>query len=259
MQTLYVLTRTSGRPEFFRVCRESVKSLTGFRVVHIVHCDDPLSEHYIDCDILVRGEAHGPWTGTAPYNLYNNRLLKSIPAGRPGWVHFIDDDDYYVAPDVFEKMLHNADRRKVHVGKVDRLTNVWPKHWGTQMSYQTECFATWSDLARNCTWWAYTGGDHFYSRQLTKKSTGVEWNDVMIARAQEGKMHGKLVDRGGRAATLPEPHPNTNVALKWFERKSMGQVKTMPYREAKVFEKHGVGRITYKGVERCYISLTTSS
>lgn len=57
MDTLYILTRSSGRAEFFRRCRESVKALTyPGPVVHIVHTDDP-RDRYVEGDIIVRGEA----------------------------------------------------------------------------------------------------------------------------------------------------------------------------------------------------------
>ena len=244
MDTLYVLTRTSGRPEFFRACRESVKALTGFNVVHIVHCDDPISEQYVECDILIRGEAHAKNVGSAPYNLYCNRLLKAIPG--EGWVHFMDDDDRYPAADCMEKLLHGADKDRLHVGKVERWEGkLFPASWGTQNSYQTECVAMWSTIAKRGKWWGNKSGDHYYTRQLTRLYD-VDWHDVKIGEMQESKGHGRLVDIGG--AVMKQELPADQLVWCKFKGAPI-KLMQMPYSEAKKHVANGSARITYRGTE----------
>lgn len=248
MQTLYVLTRTSGRPEFFRACRESVKALTGFNVVHIVHSDDPRNEQYIECDILVRGEAHGKHVGSAPYNLYCNRLLNAIPGD--GWVHFMDDDDRYPDPGCMAELLEGADAGRLHVGKVERWEGkLFPASWGTQKSYQTECVAMWSTIAKRAKWWANKSGDHYYTRQLTRHYD-VDWHDVKIGEMQETKGHGRKLDMGGKPAKPASMPADTMVWVKFMHRQSgTGRLMKMPYSEAVKLERNNSARITYKGTE----------
>ena len=106
---VYILIRTSKRPVFFSQMMETIKNQTYPNIITIVHTDDP-ADTYVSGDIIIRGERlkKSPQM-TAPYNLYNNTLLRSIPDGE-GWYHFIDDDDLYAAPDVIEKLVKYSRR-----------------------------------------------------------------------------------------------------------------------------------------------------
>lgn len=252
MDTLYILTRSSGRAEFFRRCRESVKALTyPGPVVHIVHTDYP-RDRYVEGDIIVRGEAHGPNMGSGPYNLYQNRLIDAIPSD--GWVHFLDDDYEYTAPDVFD-WLPDADPKMMHICKVKRGGDtVWSNRWKHQTSFQTECFVVRQKIAKMGKWWADKGGDHYYTRQLTKR-VKLDWHDILIVQAQEGKGHGARVDIGGVEPDYTKAYRSSEVVpFKMFRHKGRrqgGKLAEVPYGEALVLEKHGFGRVTYRGVTVC--------
>lgn len=250
-ERLYILSRTSGRPKFFARMRESVRALTWPNVVHIVHTDDP-RDTYVEGDIVVYGEAYPPHMGAATYNLYNNRLLNAIPG--QGWVAFIDDDDEYAAPDVFERLLVNGDKGRIHTGQVARWGD---KVWNTDSKvthrqFQTECFCAWSTIAKKGEWWSGKGGDHHYTRQLVKQARP-QWHEVLIARAQEGKGSGKRVDVGGAEPDLDNALPAAKeVDFKLFISKDLrrreGQFTKLRYSEARKLEREGFGRVTYKGV-----------
>ena len=257
-ETLYILTRTSGRPQFFKRCRETVKALTWpGPVVHIIHTDDP-RDTYVEGDIIIRGECLSPTFGRGYYNKYMNRLLEAIPRKKPGWVHMIDDDDEYLGPDVLN-WLSGENRNALHVFKTKRKgmrkrgkTVIFPKHWKNQLSFQTECFALWSDIAIKYKWWANKGGDHHYTRKITRKKTPIKWHDILATQAQEIKGHGRRYDAGGNMAYKPGMlDPKDNVYFKMFrneKKKKINQLIYIPAKEAEVMEKHGVGRITFKGV-----------
>ncbi len=256
-ETLYILTRTSGRPEYFKRCRESVKALTWpGPLVHIVHSDDP-RDTYVDGDIIIKGECLTPAFGRGFYNKYMNRLLEAIPKPH-GWVHMIDDDDEYLGADVLN-WLHSQDRKVMHVFKTRRKGMkkggkpvIFPKHWKNQLSFQTECFALWSDIAKRYRWWSQKGGDHQYTRKITRKGTAIKWHDVLATQAQEVKGHGRRQDAGGNMAYKPGMlDPETEVYFKMFrneKKKKINQLIKVPAGEAEIMEKHGMGRITYKGV-----------
>jgi len=251
MDRLYVLSRTQGRPDQFARMRESVRALTWpGGVTHIVHTCDP-RDIYVDGDIIVKGEVHGPYMGTAPYNLYNNRLIEAVT--EPGWVAFMDDDDEYAAPDVFERLLHKADKKIIHTGQAARWGDTV---WNTDPNdkkrniFQTECFSLWWDLAKKAKWPGDKGGDHYYTRRLTKKIPW-KWHEVLIARAQDGKGRGKLEDRDLDGCYPPEKKVTVKMFVNAGNKRGAGQLHDMPYFEARVFERHGMACVSYRGVEIC--------
>ena len=248
---VYILLRTSGRPEFFRRCYESILEQTYPNIVTVVHTDDP-RDTYVQGDIIIRGHAYHPKTGTAPYNLYNNRLLAAVPRNAWGWFHFIDDDDMYHDKNVIANLVKHADPEKINVARVKRWGNtVFPRAWGRQNSYQTECFFLHSVHAGLGSWWANKGGDHYYSRQITAKLK-INWIEgVYICKAQDGKGHGRKLDLGG-ARVDPIPIDGDVDVLIITERApelgKIGSIKRMPYAEAAKLEKQQKVKITFSGV-----------
>jgi hypothetical protein len=180
---------------------ESVKSQTYPNIITIVHTDNPVDD-YAQGDIIIRGERkNGPNMGNAPYNLYCNKLLESIPVDKhgEGWYHFMDDDDMYVSPDSIERFICRAKKTHVNIARSDRGNgNIWPRHWRGQKSFQTECFLLHTDHRLKATWHDKTAGDHYYSRQLTEDlRMPINWIEgLIVAKAQEGKGRGAKLDYG---------------------------------------------------------------
>jgi hypothetical protein len=246
METLYLLIRTSRRPEGFKVLMDSIKKLEYPKIVTIVHTDDP-RDNYAEGDILIRGEAYPIGMGTAPYNLYNNRLMSAIK--KDGWVHFMDDDDAYVAPNVFN-FLETANKENMQVAKVIRWNGqIFPKNWKKQKSFQTECFVIWSGIAKKYKWWSEKGGDHYFTRQITR-TVDIKWHDHVIAEAQNGKGHGKRIDINNEPVKTELPQ-DTKVWVKISKsaRAKMKGLQELTLMEGELMEKLGVGRITFKGVD----------
>lgn len=249
---VYILIRTSGRPKFFANLMESIKGQTYNNIVTIVHTDDP-GDTYVTGDIIIHGQRYDSAIGTAPYNLYNNALLQAIPDGE-GWYHFIDDDDMYNAPDAIEKLVFFAKRDCVNVARVRRWNDtIFPANWRQQLSYQTECFFLHTNHKDKATWWANKGGDHNYSRQLTK-ILPINWIDnLIICKAQEGKGHGRRYDLGERPPDVPikqveETDVLTVEFLKTvrspaFLRGTIGEIKQIRRDRAERLERKGKARI----------------
>jgi hypothetical protein len=251
---VYILIRTSGRPNFFNSMMETIKNQTYENIITIVHSDDPRDE-YVKGDIIINGTAFSPNYGNGPYNLYNNRLLKSIPK-KSGWFHFIDDDDEYYSDDVIEKLVKNSKRDHVNVGRVKRWNEtIWPKHWRNQKSFQTECFFIHTDYKKIGKWWGNKGGDHHYSKQLTK-ILPINWiEDLIICKAQEGKGHGRKFDKGGKKQDNSNKFkPDKEVAViclcrnrnsKKSDNFNLGELKYMKYGKALELEKEDKVKITH--------------
>jgi len=82
-----VITRTSGRPNFFANCRKSVLAQTR-PAFHLVISDDS-EDAYPEGDKVVRLPIRSEGRGV---NQYFNWVFQHIPAAHP-WVMFLDDDD----------------------------------------------------------------------------------------------------------------------------------------------------------------------
>ena len=189
---VYILIRTANRPIFFKNMMNSIKRQTYKNIITIVHSDN-VNDTYVEGDIIIRSERNES-LGNGFYNLYCNSLLAAIPDG-DGWYHFIDDDDMYYRDDVIERLVENSLRDHINVARVKRWNDtIFPKKFGTQNSFQTECFFLHTDHKNKATWWNYKGGDHNYTKQLTK-ILPINWIDnLIICKAQKGKGHGRRYD-----------------------------------------------------------------
>ena len=236
------------------MCMESVLSQTYKNIVTIVHTDDP-RDTYVQGDIIVKGSCYGPEYGSAPYNLYCNKLLDAIPEGE-GWYHFLDDDDMYASNDVIEKLVELSKRDHVNVAHVKRWGNkIMPPEWGdARKGFQTECFFLHTDHKNKARWWGNKNGDGNYSLKLLK-TMPVNWiENLLVCKAQTGKGHGRREDLNG---ITPECNLNPSdkvvvLALRPY-RKGLkrdwlmqGEKKWLDYSTAIMLEKEKIVRITYK-------------
>ena len=193
---VYILLRTSGRPNFFEVCYKSIIQQDYPNIVVITHIDNEQDKLYAKGDIIV-STPNVSRNKKGFYNLFCNTLLDSIPDG-DGWYHFIDDDDKYTAPDCISKMVSMAKKECINIARSKRdRGKVWPRTWGKQKSYQTECFFLHTSHKDKARWPDHTGGDHYYSGQLTAiHNLLINWTDenFIICEAQIGKGHGRRLD-----------------------------------------------------------------
>jgi len=112
MQVINIITRTFNRPEFFKVCQESILCQTYKNINHIVgsevHCDYykdyiPLQRQIASDIPQLRGNYKAPW------NLHLNILAEHV---KEGWVMYLDDDDRFATADalkIIENQLHDED------------------------------------------------------------------------------------------------------------------------------------------------------
>jgi hypothetical protein len=194
MIPVYILIRTAGRPKFFKKCFASIRSQTYPNIITITHSDNP-RDKYVKGDIIVKSPRNTA-AGRGFFNLYCNVLLAAIPPG-PGYYHFIDDDDIYAAPNVIEKFVKNAKETHINVARVQRWSGaIWPKAWKGQKVFQTECFllhTKWKNIAK---WPSKKGGDHSYTKQITRKLP-INWIEgLLVCKAQQGKGRGLRLDLG---------------------------------------------------------------
>ena len=251
---VYILIRTSGRPAFFKACMDSVCSQTYKNIITLVHTDDP-RDTYVTGDIIVKGVALPKQYGSGTYNLYNNTLLKNIP-DQPGWIYFLDDDDVLYEPDSIEKLVSQCKKTHVNVCRVVRWNGtVHPAGWKKQKTFQTECFMIHTDHKNVGRWWSELGGDHNYTEQLTDKLP-INWiENLIVCKAQEGKGHGKRLDKNGKqkktdiTGRVSVFGIRANRTGARFERIRQGEFKLMPIDAAEALEARGIVKITYPDIK----------
>jgi len=99
-----ILTRTSGRPNAFKRCVESVSNQTYGNINHIIITDSNYNLEYInkyefndvcvvDREMAIKNDySINPNTGKySPHNLYFNGMKDKV---KDGWMIYLDDDDY---------------------------------------------------------------------------------------------------------------------------------------------------------------------
>ena len=115
-----ILTRTSNRPNGFKLTRNSIERQTYKNINHIVSYDNEDDLNYlnkygnltlvnIDKNKLIESDnSKTPNTGKySPHNLYFNEMIKYVNGG---WVLYIDDDDYFKDDNCIEKIVNEISR-----------------------------------------------------------------------------------------------------------------------------------------------------
>jgi glycosyltransferase involved in cell wall biosynthesis len=109
-----ILTRTSGRPNAFKRCVDTVKQQTYQNINHIIITDSKDNieyinqegywPHLVDRDLLIKNDnTTDPHTGPySPHNLYFNEVKHLV---KEGWVIYLDDDDYLFTEDTLQEIV----------------------------------------------------------------------------------------------------------------------------------------------------------
>ena len=110
-----ILTRTSGRPEGFKVALDSVRSQTYKNINHIIATDDINSEYYLQSENVnymffnrshfANKVAPSPARRSSiklPHNLYFNEMIKHV---KEGWILYLDDDDRLSSNTIIEELV----------------------------------------------------------------------------------------------------------------------------------------------------------
>src|SRR4030042_2075918 len=253
MLPVYILIRTSRRPEFFRRMMDTVRGQSYKSIVSVVYTDDPRDD-YVTGDIIIQGPIHDYTLGDATYNLYCNDLLKQVPSD-DGWVYFLDDDDELYDEFAIEKMVNASLKDYVNVFKVVRNRGkIVPERWENQRSFQTECFMIHASHRNKAKWWPHKGGDHNYSKQLTKIMP-IKWNDFLVCKIQEGKGYGHKQDKNGKGfhgtgrftekSKIAVYCTSTNRFGPEESHMRQGEKKLVLFSTAQNMERHGIGKIIY--------------
>lgn len=194
-----ILTRTSGRPDQFRRCRESIlKQKFNGDVRHIVCIDGPCE--YAEGDVIVPGRGliapevppkHRRYR-PAPYNLFINDALEAVEGG---WVYVLDDDDEFLTKDALARLEpHMNDRDNLVVCRFLMSKSVIPASWGEKLVMNDvpgSSILYHSDHKADGHWHGQYCGDFFAANNLVKKGLKLVWVNEVVAGTQVGPSEGK--------------------------------------------------------------------
>ncbi len=179
-----VLTRTSGRPRGFKLCRESITNQTYKNVRHLVSYDRPEDLEYVeqyDVDKLRVDYPSKPGKKEAVkglvyehYNLYCNDLLAQVESG---WILFLDDDDMLLGRRVLKKLARRISRldedtliifqTRYPNGKLLPEENFMEKNKIELYHIDTACFAFHSKYKEAAKWDGWRTADYRFLKDLS--------------------------------------------------------------------------------------------
>lgn len=212
---LYVITRTSQRPNFFKLNCQSLDQQQGVNLVHVVTCDDKASRVYINQEMdkaqtpthIVEVERQTRTdNGHFPYNLYCNQAqayIQALQASTPnGWIMYLDDDDSFTTPDAAATILkHCVNPNDLIIWKVQFPGHIAPpkRYFGRSVrpsGFSAIGFAYHSSLINKAQWDDRRGGDGRLIFKLSKvvKELGgkVVWIDEILTAINYDNGYGGL-------------------------------------------------------------------
>jgi len=203
-----IITRTSGRPEAFKRCYESVKRQTYKNINHIVLYDDIVNMSYLKnyediTPVMVDRQRlinfyDGPgitlqfkW---APHNLYNNTGLEHV---KDGYYMFLDDDDYLTNSRVIETLVNELEGEDTMlVFQMNMGGRLLPDERAMNTrsvelyNIGSPCFMVHSKWSNSVKWDALKCADYRYVKALNgiiPKTKFVKLNVATITQVGDGK------------------------------------------------------------------------
>lgn len=189
---LNILIRTSGRPNFFKRCYESVKAQT-YKDYRVLVSDDGDAEYLKDYPVEVFKVQRKP--GQCFWNNYFNDLLEQVG---DGWIIYLDDD-VTMRPDALEIISKRCtDKRRVIVwkykfasGRVIPEKEFWKKI-PTRKHIDTGCFCHHSKV--KVRWVSLRASDWRVILKLWQRKLKFVWIDRVLFEAGNNGDIGKKTD-----------------------------------------------------------------
>ena len=197
-----VITRTHGRPEFFKKCRESILNQTYKNMNHIVGTDTEC-DYYDKAIKLSSKEVQQPRlmpeynTYPAPWNLHLNELGTYV---KDGWVVYLDDDDVFSHRNAVKFMVNNIDdddqillwRVKININE-----NGWivPNNAAFGKKIEAGNFSGIGMMFHSkhlpIDWGSWSYGDFRAISQLLAKKLKPKWIDLVLTETQGRPNNGR--------------------------------------------------------------------
>ena len=215
-----ILTRTSGRPKYFKKCIESIQNQSYPNINHLISVDDDASEEYVKeyTDNYIRVERYkgkiprwDPVIGArrpAPYNLYLNDLRDQV---KEGWIMFLDDDDIFLKDNAVEEIINSINNEdELVLWKVKFPERIIPgnllfnKRMIALNHFSMIGFMYNKKYDDQAKFDYYSGGDFFFISQLAPKIPGSVWIDKVFTGIQRNDSMGGFGRKDDLSKNVPK-------------------------------------------------------
>ncbi|MDC8006284.1 glycosyltransferase [Aureisphaera galaxeae] len=189
-----ILTRTSNRPNGFKICRESIENQTYTNIRHIVSYDDSVDLEYLreyaNIDLVKVQPITDPPQNAgergkfkfAPYNLYCNELMEYV---REGWIIFLDDDDRFIDEHAVQHIVNQINEASKNTlllwqmrypdGALIPSNDLMDAEQIKLANIGAPCFTFHSKHKDKARWDCWKAGDFFFLKQLFQKIKKKKW------------------------------------------------------------------------------------
>lgn len=231
-----IITRTSGRPNSFKRCNESIKNQTYKNIRHIVSIDNLEDKKYVESTgsewffidkekIVAQPDIPDPKTGKKfIYNLYFNELFSKVT---DGWIIILDDDDYLAHENVIQKIvsLISSDNDMVLWQMKYPHGNVLPtaQEIGLQPRLGrigSPCIMVHSKIAKSIVWDGWKCGDYRYISKVWSKTTNKRWIAqplILLGGAGFG-LKKDINTESGDSNNIVKKTPNENIVDRFKDK-----------------------------------------
>ena len=193
MIMINILTRTSNRPNFFKINYESVKNQIlpeNVQINHIVSYDTDETEEYLkEYDDIIKVKItrlEKTIQNTFPYNLYFNEMLKYV---KTGYIIYLDDDDTLYSNDSISKIINYLVEDSILLWRViNKNETLYPTdyHFNKKQispnDFPINCFSYHTKWIDKIEWKGMKGGDYNYGIRLYKIINKIKTLNEIICR-----------------------------------------------------------------------------
>lgn len=253
-----IITRTSGRPNGFKRCHQSILNQSYPNIRHIVSIDRLEDAEYVkqyDVDyyfidkekIVAQPDIPDPKTGKRfIYNLYFNELFDKV---EEGWIMILDDDDYLSHKNAIRKIVNKIESNTdmVIFQMVYPNGSVLPtiQEMGVKPRLArigSPCILTHSGIAKTIRWDGWKCGDYRYISKVWDKTGEKKWVKQPIVLLGSGGGFGLRKDISSNEVLI-----KTENTLEHKQTKEMGKDNSVALKQFK--KKFNVKETTNNDVE----------
>jgi len=201
-----ILVRTSGRPNYFNTCINSIINQT-YKNINIFVANDKNEKYIIDYPVYpiqikkidnINPKPIGENYGVKfPYNLYLNDLQGAV---KEGIIMYLDDDDMLTNNDSIQNIVNEYKKgNKLIFWKVESLGRIIPsaKNWGKApvlCDISGIGFAFDNMYKELAVWEPYKRGDYRIAIKLYNEVNNKKYIDKILTKTQNGNNSGNRAD-----------------------------------------------------------------
>ena len=185
-----ILTRTYNRPNYFKICHESIR-IQDEDNVHIVAYDDEKTLSYLreypDIILVSVPKQIKTAVNTFPYNLYFNEMILYVI---DGYIIYLDDDDS-LCPNALQTIKEHLDINTLIIWRVQFPNGLYPRDNVfkakriTSSGFPSNCFCFHHSWTQKVDWTGQKGGDSIFLNRISKIIPNKIWIDKVLAQINQ--------------------------------------------------------------------------